>query len=469
MKKPIVTIVGRPNVGKSTLFNRLIGYRKAITEDTPGITRDRNYGEFDYAGRDFVLVDTGGFEPTREEGLFPLMREQIITSLEESSMIIFVLDGKEGLIPQDEEISHGLRKYGKPLFYVINKIDSQKREYGSPEFFSLGADKLYPVSSLHGLGIDELLQDLVSEADKALGNKDSVIEKKSLQAGKRRRNQTTKDTEESPDPDTADKGTGGEIRIAVVGRPNTGKSSITNSLLGSQRMIVSEMPGTTRDAVDSKVTFRDRELILIDTAGLRKKSRIEIKIEGYSVSSALRTIEQAHVVNLVIDANEGVSHQDGAIAHLIAARGKGLCIVINKWDLVEGKVGQNDYKERVKQRMPHADFAPVVFTSALTGKNLEGILDTNLRIYSQLNRRIKTSALNKTFQEIFRKQSISFQQGKQITIPYVNQAKSMPPTFILFANYPELIPEHYKRYLENSLREKYGFLGAPIRLVFRKK
>lgn len=467
--KPIVSIVGRPNVGKSTLFNRLIGYKKAITEDTPGVTRDRNYGEFEYGGRDFVLVDTGGFEPTREEGFFPLMRKQIIASLEESSMIIFVLDGKEGLLPQDTEISRGLRKYGKPVFYVINKIDSSKREYGAPEFYSLGAEKLYPVSSLHGLGIDELLEDLLAAADTTWGKNHGQIEEKRLQARTRRRRPSIEDTVETTDIATPQEETSGGIRIAIVGRPNTGKSSITNRLLGSQRMIVSEVPGTTRDAIDSKVMFRDREIILIDTAGLRKKSRVEMKVEGYSVASALRTIERADIVNLVVDANEGVSHQDGAIAHFIASRGKGLCIVVNKWDLVEGKVGQGDYRERVKQRVPHADFAPVVFTSAMTGKNIEAILETDLRVYTQLNRRIQTSALNKTLHDILRKQGISVQQGKQVSILYANQAKSMPPTFILFANYPTLIPEHYKRYLENSLREKYGFLGAPIRLVFKKK
>ena len=466
--KPIISIVGRPNVGKSTLFNRLIGYKKAITEDTPGVTRDRNYGEFEYAGTDFVLVDTGGFEPTREEGFFPLMRQQIIVSLEESSMIIFVLDGKEGLLPQDKEISQGLRKYGKPVFYVINKIDSPRREHGASEFYSLGAEKLYTISSVHGLGIDELLEDLVAAAKEATGDGQEADEQYPQIARKRKR-QGEEDMVETPSGDTDEKETIGALRIAIVGRPNTGKSSITNKLLGSQRMIVSEIPGTTRDAIDSKVTFRDRELVLIDTAGLRRKSRIEMKVEGYSVSSAVRTIERADIVNLVVDANEGVSHQDGAIAHLITTRGKGLCIVVNKWDLVDDNVRQNDYKEQVRRRVPHADFAPVVFTSAKTGKNLEGILEADLRIYGQLNRRIKTAAINKTFQEIFRRQSISFQQGKQITIPYVNQAKSMPPTFILFANYPELIPEHYKRYLENSLREKYGFLGAPIRLVFKKK
>jgi GTP-binding protein len=261
----------------------------------------------------------------------------------------------------------------------------------------------------------------------------------------------------------------GGIRIAFVGKPNTGKSSITNRLLGTERMIVSDIPGTTRDAIDSKIVFRDKELILIDTAGLRRKSKIEAKVEEYSVSSALKTIERADVVNLIIDADEGVSHQDGGISHTIVTRGKGLCVVVNKWDLVEKKMAMEEYRRMVYERIPHTKFAPVVFTSAKTGKNLEKILETDLRTYGQLNRRIKTPALNKILEEILQRQSLSYQHGKRINILYINQVKTMPPTFVLFTNFPNLIPEHYKRYLENSLREKYGFIGAPIRLLFRKK
>lgn len=441
-RKPTISIVGRPNVGKSSLFNRLIGCRKAITVDTPGVTRDRNYGDLEYAGYNFRMVDTGGFEPVKEEGYFPLMRRQIIASLEESSMIIFLLDGKEGLMPQDLEIAKGLRKYGKPIFCVINKVDSGKREALVSEFYALGTEKLYPISSLHGLGIDELLTDLVKTW--------RVISDEHRGA-----TNTTQEVE--------------GIRIALVGKPNTGKSSITNLLLGTERMIVSDVPGTTRDAIDSKIMFRDKETILIDTAGLRRKSRIEAKVEEYSVSSALKTIERADVVNLIVDADEGVSHQDGGIAHTIISRGKGLCVVVNKWDLVENKMSMEEYRRMVYKRIPHTSFAPVVFASAKTGKNLEKILETNLKIHIQLNRRIKTPALNKALEEILQRQSLSYQQGKRINILYINQVKTMPPTFVLFTNFPNLIPEHYKRYLENSLREKYGFIGTPIRLLFRKK
>jgi len=461
-QKPIISIVGRPNVGKSTLFNRLIGYRKAITEDTPGVTRDRNYGEFEYAGINFLLVDTGGFEPAKEEGYFPLMRQQILMSIQESSLIIFLLDGKEGLLPQDMEIAKGLRKYGKPIFYVANKVDSVKREVLISEFYALGTEKLYPISSLHGLGIDELLDDLVKAARRAMGERypGKLSKRSRLNADLVQENSLLAST---------DKQFSAEIKIALVGKPNTGKSSITNRLLGTDSMIVSDTPGTTRDAIDSQIAFHNRELILIDTAGLRRKSRIEAKVEEYSVSSAIKTIERADVVNLIIDAHEGVSHQDGGIAHTIVTRGKGLCVVINKWDLVEKKVGMDEYRSMVHERIPHTGFAPVIFVSAKTGKNLEKILETDLRIYGQLNKKIKTPILNKALEEILQRQGLSYQHGKRISILYINQIKTCPPTFVLFTNFPRLIPEHYRRYIENSLREKFGFIGAPIRIVFRKK
>jgi GTP-binding protein len=451
--KSVISIVGRPNVGKSTLFNRIIGYRKAITEDTPGVTRDRNYGEFDYQGESFVLVDTGGFEPFREDGYFPLIKRQIHVSMDESSAIIFVLDGKEGILPQDMDIAKILRRYEKPVIYAINKVDSKKREMDISEFYALGAERLYPISALHGIGIGELLEDIY----KAMGGtkdegRGTIRKAESREQGAEGKAELLE-----------------AIRIAIVGRPNTGKSSIVNRLLSSERMIVSDIPGTTRDAIDSKIMFRDEEIIIIDTAGLRKKGKIYLKVEEYSVASALHTIERANIVNLIVDANEGASHQDAAIAHLIITKGKGICIVINKWDLVKGKIGENEYTEMIKKRIPHAAFSPVIFTSAKTGKNIEKILEIDARIYAQLIRRISTSRLNVVFEEFFRESSLPYIEGKQVKISYVNQARILPPTFVLFSNYPRLIPEHYKRYLINCIREKYGFQGAPLRLIFKKK
>jgi len=351
-----------------------------------------------------------------------------------------VRDGKEGVMPADRDIARTLRKLHKPVFYVINKVDSQKREEGLIDFYELGADRLYPVSAAHGLGIGDVLDDIC------------------------------KGIEEVGDDEDADGAAHtGITRIALVGKPNTGKSSIANRILGSERMIVSEIPGTTRDSVDSGITFDGRELVLIDTAGLRKKGKIFEKVEEYSVSSAVRSIERADVVNLIVDAAQGLGHQEGSIAHLIISRGKGLCIVINKWDLVEKQFTQETYRDMVYERIPHASFAPVVFCSAKLGTGIDGILDMDLAIYEQLTRRIGTAPLNKAFADFFARNEISYQKGRQVKIFYASQAKALPPTFILFSNHPRLVPDDYRRYLENNLRKEFGFMGAPIRIVLKKK
>ena len=312
--KPIISIVGRPNVGKSTLFNRLVGYRKAIIEDAPGVTRDRNYGEFEYNGRTFDLVDTGGFEPTTDDAIFRLVKDQIAISIDESSAIIFVLDGRDGIHPHDVIIADILRKQNKPIFYAVNKVDSGRMEASAAEFYELGAETIYTISALHGTGIGELLDGIYeatfgpqvrSRGSRVAGRKSQPLPGDAEVAF---REQPT-----SPEPSS---GTGA-VRIAIVGRPNTGKSSITNRLLGSERMIVSDIPGTTRDSIDSRVLFRDREIVLIDTAGLRRKSRITMKVEEHSASSSIQSIERADVVNLIIDAEEGLSHQDAGIVHTI--------------------------------------------------------------------------------------------------------------------------------------------------------
>ncbi len=437
--KPIISIVGRPNVGKSTFFNRIIGYRKAIIEDSPGVTRDRNYGEFDYDGHDFILVDTGGFEIDSENIIFPLIKEQINISMEESSAIIFILDGKEGVLSQDLDIVKDLRRYNKPVIYVINKVDSNKTEISSAQFYELGIEKFYTISALHGIGIGELLDAICAVA--ASHRPDSVVET----------------------------GKSSEIRIALVGKPNTGKSSITNRLLGSQRMIVSDIPGTTRDSIDTGIFYKDKKLILIDTAGLRRKSRVSIKVEEYSVSSAIHTIDKANIINLIIDAREGVTHQDAGIAHTIVSRGKGLCIVINKWDLVKDEMDSRACKKMVLEKLPHASFAPVIFVSALTGLNIGNILDMDLKIHKNMEKQISTPRLNKALEEFVQKVSLPHVQGKQLKIFYASQTRISPPTFMFFSNYPKSIPENYKRYLENSLRSKFIFMGVPIRLIFRKK
>jgi GTPase len=464
--KPMISIVGRPNVGKSTLFNRLIGRRKAIIEDAPGVTRDRNYGEFEYNGQTFDLVDTGGFEPTTDDAIFRLVKEQIAISIAEASAIIFVLDGRDGMHPHDVTIADILRRQNKPVFYAVNKVDSGKMEAGAAEFYELGAETIYTISALHGTGIGELL-DGIYEA--AFG---PPVRNRKSRAASRKSQPLSGDTGValSGQPDSSEESSGnGAIRVAIVGRPNTGKSSITNRLLGSERMIVSDIPGTTRDSIDSRLIFGDREFVVIDTAGLRRKSRITMKVEEHSASSSIQSIDRADVVNMIIDAEEGLSHQDAGIVHTIVGHGKGLCIVVNKWDLVKGKMDMRTYREQVLEKVPHGSFAPVLFVSAVTGLNVERILEEDLKIYSQLEKRIPTPKLNKAFEGFLQRTSLPHVQGKQLKIFYVSQANSLPPTFVLFSNYPESIPEHYKRYLENSLRATFGFAGAPIRLAFKKK
>ncbi len=440
--KQIISIIGRPNVGKSTLFNRILGYRKAITEDTPGVTRDRNYGEFEYLGNEYVLIDTGGFESKTDGVITVKVREQIEASLKESDAIIFLLDVKDGLIPEDVTIYEDLRRLHKPVFCAVNKVDSGKRELSLGEFYELGVEKLYPISAMHGTGVDELLEDIVREIKQYV-----ALDK----------NEKHEDHEKD------------SIKIAFIGRPNTGKSSIVNKIFGSERMIVSEIPGTTRDAIDTEIAFMDRKIVLIDTAGLRKKSKIIEKTEAYSVARAIKSIERADIVNLVIDAKEGIGHQDGSIAHTIASRGKGLCIVLNKWDLVEKDISEERYKEMVRERIPHVSYCPIIVVSAKTGLNIEGIIETDMEVYGELKKRIPTSELNRCFNEITNQVNLTYVKGKPVKILYIHQQKVMPPTFVLFSNHPELIPENYKRYLENALRREFGFSGAPIRFIFRKK
>jgi len=435
--KGIVAIVGRPNVGKSTLFNALLRQKKAIVEDIPGVTRDMNFGRVQHNERSFLLIDTGGFEPEAKEGIFMLVRKQCELAVKEADLILFVLDAKEGLNPLDKEIANYLRKTQKKVLFVINKVDGPKDRKNATEFFELGIERLFLVSAIHRMGLEELL--------------DEILKNLPQEEGK------TEETQEEA------------IKVAIVGRPNVGKSSLVNRILGFERVIVDEHPGTTRDAIDIPFSFDGKQFLLIDTAGIRRKSRISERLEWYCVWQAIKSIEWADVNLLVLDAVEGPTDQDSKLANLIQNRGKGLIIVVNKWDLVEGKVKIKDYEEALRKKLHFLDFAPILFVSAKTGYGMEKILKTAVEVHSEWRKRIPTGQLNRWFRKTILPHQLPLWRNKVVKIYYLTQVAVAPPTFVLFVNYPEGVKENFQRFLIRKLREEFGFVGSPIKLVIKER
>jgi GTP-binding protein len=433
---PIVAIVGRPNVGKSTLFNRITGGKKAIVWDEPGVTRDRNYVDVEWEERGFTLIDTGGFEPVSKDRIFTQMREQCQLAMDEADVILFVMDGKEGLTPSDKEITDILRKLNKPVFYIVNKVDGPKHEEKSIEFYGLGVEPLYSISAEHGYGVNELMDEVI----KALPSL----------------------TEKRWDKDVT--------KVAVVGRPNVGKSSLMNHLLGYKRVLVDEVPGTTRDAIDTPFERDEKRYVLIDTAGIRRKSRISLRLEKYSIVEALRTIDRSDVALLLLDSREGVTDQDARIGGFIHDKGKGCILLVNKWDLVE-KDSQTmvQYEREVREELKFLSYAPILFISALTGQRVKKVLDIVDHVSEQANKRISTSQLNKYFGEWVEKFPPPLYKNRRVKVNYITQVSTAPPTFVIYANIPEGIHFSYERYLQNQIRETFSFEGVPIRFRFRKK
>ncbi len=433
--KPVLVIVGRPNVGKSSLFNTIVGKKKAIVEDYPGVTRDRNYADFEYAGKAYTLIDTGGFFIHSEEPILKEMKKQVTLAIEEADGIIALFDGKEGLNPLDKEIVNFLRTYKKPVFYVINKIDHQSHKDRVLDFYELGVGKIYSISAEHRLGVDELLDDISKEI-----------------------------VSESPSEKSYD------ARIAVLGKPNVGKSSLINAILGYERAIVSHIPGTTRDAIDTEITLNDKTYLFIDTAGIRKKSRISLKLEKFSVMEAIRALDRVDIALLVVDAYEGVSEQEQKIAELIKERGKGSIIVMNKWDKIEKTSDTKDFfLERVSKELPFIDYSPKVFVSALEKTGVNNIF-TKIELVSRaLKTRISTGVLNRIINELQERNPLPVYKGRRLKIYYGTQQDICPPFFVLFANYPEAIPSTAIKYIERRIREHYSFVGTPIKIIVRKK
>ena len=432
--KPIVAIVGRPNVGKSTLFNRLFGRRKAMVDDQPGVTRDRNYGNVDRFEVPFILVDTGGFEPETSDRLLQQMREQSRLAMEEADVILFVMDGRDGLTPADTEVAEMLRRSDKPVFYLINKVDGDRLEAGIVEFYALGVDAIFPISAEHNRGIGDLMEAVVA----ALPQK----------------------TVAEPEDEVT--------KIAVVGRPNVGKSSLVNRLLGFERVVANPTPGTTRDSVDTWFTCNRKRYLLIDTAGIRRKGKTTEKVEKYSVMDALRSIERADVVLIVIDAAEGVTEQDEKIAGYAYEAGRACVFIVNKWDLLRkdnSTIGT--FVDSIRTEFKYLPFAPIVFVSALTGQRTGKIMAEVDNVMAQYSRRVTTSELNKVFSEATAAHHAPLFQGRRVKFYYATQVGTKPPNFVIFTNRPEGIHFSYERYIANRLREAFGFTGTPLRLTFR--
>ena len=438
MSKPIVAIVGRPNVGKSTLFNKLIGERRSIVEDTPGVTRDRIYAEAEWNDRRFILIDTGGIEPKSEDTILKQMRNQAEMAIATADVIVFMCDIRAGLLADDRDIAIMLKKSGKPIVLAVNKVDRVgDLPFEFYEFYELGFEREpIAISSLHGTGSGDLL--------------DAVVEECNF--------------------DDADSGDENVINVAVIGKPNAGKSSIINRMCGEERVIVSDIAGTTRDAVDTRVENAHGAYNFIDTAGIRRHSKVEDRIEKFSVIRANMAIERADVCLILIDANDGVTEQDEKIAGLAHEAGKACIIVINKWDSVEKENNTvNNYNKEIRTALSYMPYAPIIYVSALTGQRVTNIYELINSVYAESRRRITTGMLNDLLNDATNRVQPPSDKGKRLKIYYMTQTSVAPPTFVVFCNSEELFHFSYRRYLENCLRDTFGFAGTPIRMVIRQR
>ncbi len=435
MAKPVVAIVGRPNVGKSTLFNRIVGERIAIVEDTPGVTRDRIYSAADWTGHEFYIIDTGGIE-IGDEPLLVQIREQAEIAIQEADVIVFVVDGKEGLTAADEDIAQMLFRSKKPVVLAVNKIDHFEQRELAYEFYSFGFGEPFPVSGTHGMGIGDLLDEIV-------------------------RHFSNLDNDEYDEH---------VIRFSLIGRPNVGKSSLVNSILGEDRVIVSDIAGTTRDAIDTAFERDGQEFVIIDTAGMRKRGKIYESTEKYSVLRALKAIERSDVALIVLNAEEGIIEQDKKIAGYAHEAGRALIIVVNKWDAIkkDHKTMQT-FEKKIRDEFQFIHYAPILFVSAVTKQRLHSILPMVKTVAENHALRIKTNVLNEAIMDAIAMNPAPTVKGKRLKINYITQVSVKPPTFVLFANDPELLHFSYRRFLENRIRDTFGFKGTPIKIIARKK
>ena len=437
MSKPIVAVVGRPNVGKSAFFNYIVGKRISIVEDTPGVTRDRIYAAAEWRGREFTVIDTGGIEPFSDDKILKKMRIQAEIAIETADIIILITDIKSGVTAADMEVAQMLYKSGKPIIIAVNKVD-QVGETPTEvyEFYNLGIGEIFPISSLHGLGMGELLDAVYDHFDKEIVN------------------------EEEDD----------VIRVAIIGKPNAGKSSLLNKFIGEERAIVSDKPGTTRDALDTPVEHNGTKYVFIDTAGIRRKSKIYDNIEKYSILRAWTAIERADVCIVMIDAKDGVTEQDTKVAGYAHEEGKGIIVAINKWDLIEKENSTyKKYTDQTKEKLAFMKYAPVTTISAKTGKRVESLYDMIEAVYNSCCIRVPTGILNDILNDAMAMVQPPSDRGKRLKIFYITQASIKPPSFVLFVNNKNLLHFSYQRYIENQLREAFGFYGTPVRFFVRER
>lgn len=433
---PLIAIVGRPNVGKSTFFNRLKRSRDSIVDDQPGVTRDRLYARVQWEGKSFIAIDTGGLDDQSNEPLNLLIREQVLKAIEEADAIIFLMDGRKGLLPGDEEIADLLRRSDKKVFTVINKVDGPEHEGMIIDFYKLGVDSIYPVSAAHGFGFKSLMEDIT----------DSLPEQ---------------------DNEPLDSN---QIRVAVLGRPNAGKSSLINRILGMDRLLVSDQPGTTRDSIDSAFTWKQKEYLLIDTAGIRRKGKVKDKIDKFSMIKAIKSIDRCHVAVIMIDADQGIAEQDARICGYAIDRGRGIVLAVNKWDLIKG----DDEKRKqlnldIDRQLQFITYAPRINISALTGERVKKLFEKIDLVYDHFSTRVPTAEVNRAIEEMMHKRPPAITGTTRLKFYYATQTGTRPPTFVVFVNRSGAVHFSYKRFMINQLREIFNLNNTPINVIFRER